>query len=105
MRLLFLATAENYEDWAAPLRDALPGDEIRVFPDVGDPAAIDCALVAVPPPGELGVPLLHAVSANRAAAAMLTPARIRVRLMGSSSFSWWSVMPRGPSGGSIGVSG
>src|SRR4051794_11866198 len=53
MRILFLATAENRNDWEGPLRAALPHDELRFFPDVGDPAAIDCALVAVPPPGEL----------------------------------------------------
>jgi glyoxylate/hydroxypyruvate reductase A len=53
MRILFLATTEDPADWVAPLREVLPGDEIVVYPEVGDPETIEGALVAVPPPGVL----------------------------------------------------
>ena len=51
MRILFLATTEDPADWVGPLRGVLPGDEIVVYPEVGEPGSIECALVAVPPPG------------------------------------------------------
>jgi glyoxylate/hydroxypyruvate reductase A len=53
MALLFLARVEDEAAWLAAFRAALPAEEIRVFPALGDPAEIDCALVAQPPPGEL----------------------------------------------------
>jgi glyoxylate/hydroxypyruvate reductase A len=51
--LLFLAQISDPAMWIDGFRAALPDEEIRVFPAVGDPAEIDCALVAMPPPGEL----------------------------------------------------
>jgi glyoxylate/hydroxypyruvate reductase len=51
--LLFLAQISDPAVWIDGFRAALPDEEIRVFPAVGDPAEIDCALVAMPPPGEL----------------------------------------------------
>ncbi|MBI3512688.1 MAG: glyoxylate/hydroxypyruvate reductase A, partial [Proteobacteria bacterium] len=53
MALLFLAQVDDAAEWLTAFRAALPEETLRVFPDVGDPAAIDCALVAKPPPGEL----------------------------------------------------
>ncbi len=53
MHLLFLTTTEDPAEWREPLRAALPDDTIHIHPDIGDPAAIECALVAVPPPGVL----------------------------------------------------
>lgn len=53
LTLLFITPQENRAPWLAPLRAALPNDNIRVFPDGGDLAAIDCALVADPPHGVL----------------------------------------------------
>jgi len=51
--LLFLAKVDDEAGWLAAFRAALPEEEIRAFPAVGDPAEIDCALVAQPPAGEL----------------------------------------------------
>jgi glyoxylate/hydroxypyruvate reductase A len=51
--LLFLAQVDDQGVWLESFRAALPEEEIRVFPALGDPAEIDCALVAKPPPGEL----------------------------------------------------
>lgn len=53
MRILFLSTTARPEQWLGPLGAALPDDEIVVYPEVGDPATIECAIVAVPPPGVL----------------------------------------------------
>ncbi len=53
MALGFVARVEDEATWLAAFRAALPEEEIRVFPALGDPAEIDCALVAVPPPGAL----------------------------------------------------
>ena len=53
MALLFLARVDDPAVWLDGFRAALPDEEIRVFPAVGDPTEIDCALVANPPPGEL----------------------------------------------------
>ncbi len=59
MRILFLSTTAKPERWLEPLGAALPDDEIVVYPEVGDPATIECAIVAVPPPGVLtGLPNL-----------------------------------------------
>jgi glyoxylate/hydroxypyruvate reductase len=51
--LLFLAEIDDPAVWLDGFRAALPEEEIRVLPALGDPAEIDCALVAKPPPGEL----------------------------------------------------
>jgi glyoxylate/hydroxypyruvate reductase A len=51
--LLFLAKVDDEAAWLGAFRAALPEEELRAFPAVGDPADIECALVAQPPPGEL----------------------------------------------------
>ena len=62
MRILFLSTTAKPERWLEPLGAALPGDEIVVYPEIGDPATIECAIVAVPPPGILtGLPNLRLI--------------------------------------------
>jgi glyoxylate/hydroxypyruvate reductase A len=53
MALLFMAEMDDPAVWVTAFRAALPGEEIRVFPETGDPAEIECALIAKPPPGEL----------------------------------------------------
>lgn len=53
MAIVFMAEIEDAEGWIRNFRAALPGEEVRVFPDVGDRAAIDCAIIAKPPAGEL----------------------------------------------------
>jgi len=53
LRLLFIPPQWDSAQWLVPLRAALPNDDIRIFPEVGDPVTIDCALVANPPHGLL----------------------------------------------------
>ncbi len=53
MTLLFLSSVDSATRWMAELRHLLPSLEIRVWPEVGDPAAIESALVWRPPPGLL----------------------------------------------------
>ena len=54
MQIAFIAQGETPERWLPALRAALPSDRFVVWPELGDPAAIDIALVAKPPPGVLG---------------------------------------------------
>ena len=53
MALMFLSPDDPAELWRDELLARMPGLEIRIWPEVGDPAAIDRALVWRPPPGEL----------------------------------------------------
>ncbi|WP_027135068.1 2-hydroxyacid dehydrogenase [Geminicoccus roseus] len=62
MALLFASTADDPELWRRELGRRLPGLEIRVHPEIGDPADIDLALVWLPPPGLLAsLPNLKAI--------------------------------------------
>ena len=62
MQLLFLSTTSKPAVWVGPLSAALPDDTIHVYPDVDDLSAIECAIVAVPPPGVLtGFPNLRLI--------------------------------------------
>jgi glyoxylate/hydroxypyruvate reductase len=51
--LLFCSASDNAEDWRREIAKRLPGLEIRVWPDVGDPGDITMALVWKPPAGML----------------------------------------------------
>ncbi|MBV8166919.1 MAG: glyoxylate/hydroxypyruvate reductase A [Alphaproteobacteria bacterium] len=53
MAIVFMAEIEDHGEWVRRFRAALPEEELRVFPEVGAAAAIDCAIIAKPPPGEL----------------------------------------------------
>ncbi|HEX3209823.1 MAG TPA: hypothetical protein VHQ91_10605, partial [Geminicoccaceae bacterium] len=53
MALMFLSPDDPAEAWRRELRARMPELEVRIWPEVGDPAAIDLALVWRPPPGEL----------------------------------------------------
>jgi glyoxylate/hydroxypyruvate reductase len=53
MALLFLSKLDNPVTWSAALKQHLPELEIRVWPDTGDVADIDAAMVWNHPPGEL----------------------------------------------------
>jgi glyoxylate/hydroxypyruvate reductase len=53
MTILLAPISGPESDWRALLEKALPGRELRYFPDVGDPAAIDVAAVARVPRGFL----------------------------------------------------
>jgi glyoxylate/hydroxypyruvate reductase A len=56
MAILVLAAMSEAEfgGWEGALREVFAGEELRIYPDVGDPAAIEIALVANPPRGVLG---------------------------------------------------
>jgi glyoxylate/hydroxypyruvate reductase A len=53
MALLFLSPDDPADLWRAELQARIPGLDVRIWPDTGDPAEIDVALVWRPPPGEL----------------------------------------------------
>jgi len=62
MALMFLSADDPAEAWREALCGAIPELDFRIWPDVGDPAEIDVALVWQPPPGELGrYPNLRAI--------------------------------------------
>lgn len=51
--LLFLSGSDRAEDWIRAIKDLMPGLDIRVWPDVGDPGDITYALPWKPPVGVL----------------------------------------------------
>jgi glyoxylate/hydroxypyruvate reductase A len=53
MALLFYSQFDDPSDWGKHLRDAMPGLDFRVWPEVGDPRDIEAALVWKAPEGEL----------------------------------------------------
>ncbi|MBI3373605.1 MAG: glyoxylate/hydroxypyruvate reductase A [Betaproteobacteria bacterium] len=53
MNVAFLSTIESPDRWLPLLEKALPQERFFVWPEIGDPAAIDIAFVAVPPAGAL----------------------------------------------------
>lgn len=62
MNFLFVSESDSAADWADALRSARPDIKTLVYPDIGDPAAIDFALAWRPPPGLLaGLPSLKLV--------------------------------------------
>ena len=62
MALLFKSDIDRPDSWIPALRTALPDMEVRKWPDVGDPAEIDYALVWQPPEGFLAsLPNLKAI--------------------------------------------
>jgi glyoxylate/hydroxypyruvate reductase A len=50
---MFLSPDDPAEAWRAELRARIPELEVRIWPEVDDPAEIEIALVWRPPPGEL----------------------------------------------------
>lgn len=62
MALLFYSNEDDPVAWGGELRKRLPDLDFRVWPETGDPAAIDSALVWLPPPGMLAsLPNLRAI--------------------------------------------
>jgi glyoxylate/hydroxypyruvate reductase A len=62
MALMFLSADDPAEAWREALLARIPELDFRIWPEVGDPAAIDLALVWQPPPGELArYPKLRAI--------------------------------------------
>jgi glyoxylate/hydroxypyruvate reductase len=63
LAILFYCPWDNADQWLAALRAALPDDEIRVWPNVGEPEEIDFAFVWQIPHGVLATfPNLLAIS-------------------------------------------
>ena len=62
MALLFYSPDDDAVAWRREMLRRLPGLDFRVWPELGDPAEIDLALVWKPPPGLLaGLPNLRVV--------------------------------------------
>lgn len=53
MAILFCSTVDSATRWRSELLRRRPEREFRIWPDIGDPAAIDYAIVWRPPPGLL----------------------------------------------------
>ncbi|HEX5320557.1 MAG TPA: hypothetical protein VFW46_15445 [Stellaceae bacterium] len=51
--LLFSSRLDDPVAWSAALSALMPELDIRVSPELGDPAGIETALVWKPPPGEM----------------------------------------------------
>jgi glyoxylate/hydroxypyruvate reductase len=51
--MLFYSKFDDAEDWRDSMRRALPGLDFRIWPDAGDAAEIESALVWKAPPGEM----------------------------------------------------
>ena len=51
--ITLISRSDSGPDWADALRAAAPDEDIRVWPDDGNPEEIDIAVVALPPKGEL----------------------------------------------------
>lgn len=68
MRAAFLSTDFPFAPWAAALQRHSPDLDLRCWPDIGDPAAVEVALVWMPPPGALaalsGLRLIHVLGAG-----------------------------------------
>ncbi|MGH8736623.1 MAG: 2-hydroxyacid dehydrogenase [Burkholderiales bacterium] len=54
MEVAFVAPEEDPQRWLPGLRAALPAARFHLWTEIPDPAAIEAALVAKPPPGALG---------------------------------------------------
>jgi glyoxylate/hydroxypyruvate reductase A len=62
LAVLFHSNEDDPFAWAKVLRQRLPDIDLRVWPEIGDPADIELALVWRPPPGLLaGLPNLRAI--------------------------------------------
>lgn len=51
--MLFYSKFDNAQDWRDSLRRAMPGLDFRIWPEAGDPAEIESALVWKAPAGEM----------------------------------------------------
>jgi glyoxylate/hydroxypyruvate reductase A len=54
MTVMFHSTLDDPAEWVPRLQALLPDTEIRIWPDIGDPASIEVAVVWIPP--EEGMP-------------------------------------------------
>jgi glyoxylate/hydroxypyruvate reductase len=64
MRAAFCSTSLPPEPWLAAMKQHMPELELRIWPEIGDPAAIEVALAWQPPAGALAaLPKLRVVHA------------------------------------------
>jgi glyoxylate/hydroxypyruvate reductase len=49
MTIMFHSTLDDPAEWVPRLQALLPGEDIRAWPDIGDRAAVDVAVVWIPP--------------------------------------------------------
>ena len=77
MAVLLQYRADRVEPWRAALQRALPAEDIRIWPDVGDPREIEAVVTFAPEPGSLlGFPNLRFIASTGAGVdAMLDPGR------------------------------
>lgn len=62
MAILFTSPGDNAQDWRAALARHMPGETVRVWPDIGPREAIEFAIAWQPPPGLLAsLPNLRAI--------------------------------------------
>ena len=68
MRAAFCSTSLPAEPWLAAMKQHMPELELLIWPEIGDPAAIDVALAWQPPAGALAalpkLRLVHALGAG-----------------------------------------
>jgi glyoxylate/hydroxypyruvate reductase A len=53
MSIVFHSVLDDPEEWVPRLRVLLPEEDIRVWPDIGDPAKVEVAVTWIPPEGAL----------------------------------------------------
>jgi len=53
MTIVFHSELDDPAEWVPRLQKLLPGETIRVWPDIGNPAEVDVAVVWIPPEGAL----------------------------------------------------
>jgi glyoxylate/hydroxypyruvate reductase A len=62
MALLFYSLSDSQPDWTSAIAKAMPGESLRIWPDMGPPEDIEFAIVWKPPPGLLaGLPKLKGI--------------------------------------------
>jgi glyoxylate/hydroxypyruvate reductase A len=49
MTVMFHSTLDDPAEWVPRLQALLPDEDIRVWPDIGDPASVEVAVVWIPP--------------------------------------------------------
>lgn len=53
MTLLFYSLSDSQPDWTSAIAKVMPGESLRIWPDMGSPEDIEFAIVWKPPPGLL----------------------------------------------------
>lgn len=62
MALLFYSLSDSQPDWTSAIAKVMPGERLRIWPEIGAPEDIEFAIVWKPPPGLLaGLPNLKGI--------------------------------------------